>query len=188
MYILSVMRLLPTLIIALSLSGCAYINPESQESQLRTAAPKNQPSIDALLAFGASMAKMSKTSQSELCKSLLDNQKNSPSDEVKLHLMVGRLLSDSCGDIPKLLEDINALKPNLGSDENLQRLIALHTQVLAEMQAQESKIGSMEHNQRKVKSILDAKGVKKKENRLLREKLEAIRSLEKQLDESSNKN
>lgn len=186
MYILSVMRLLPILIITLALSGCAYINPKFQESQLLTAAPKNQPSIDALLAFGASMAKMSKTAQSELCKSLLDNQQNSPSDEVKLHLMIGRLLSDSCGDIPKLLEDINALKPHLAGDENLQRLIALHTYVLAEIQTQESKIGNMEHNQRKVKAILDAKGVKKKENRLLREKLEAIRSLEKQLDESNN--
>ena len=69
MYILSAMRLLPVLLIALVSFGCAYINPESNESNLRPPPPNNQPSIEALLAFGASMANMTENSQAELCQS-----------------------------------------------------------------------------------------------------------------------
>ena len=132
------------------------------------------------------MANMSEASRSELCKSLLDSQKTSTSSDVQLQLMVGRLLSDACGDIPKILEGIDAIKPRYIFDENLQRFITLHAQVLTHMQKQAIKLNNIEHDQQKVKSMLDVKGVKKKETRLLREKLEAIRSMEKQLDESSN--
>ncbi|MGY6274817.1 hypothetical protein [Methylomonas sp. MgM2] len=189
MHIHSAMRLTYMAFFALFVSGCTFIGPGSQDGNVRQPLPADAKSgVNALLAFGASMASMSSASQADLCKSLLDTQKTSPSDGVQLHLMVGRLLSNSCGDIPQLIDDINAIKRKFNSDENLQRFISLNTQVLANMQAQAVKLDNAKHDQQKVKSMLDAKGEKKKETRILREKLEAIRSMEKQLDESSNNN
>jgi hypothetical protein len=53
------------------------------------------------------------------------------------------------------------------------------------------KSGSTERKQKTVQSVPESKGTngsKKDETRLLREKLEAIRSMEKQLDESGGGN
>ena len=190
MYLLSIMRPMRFLLIALFLPGCAQFNQPYRDTGSSYNDPYAQSGVDELLTFGASMANMPESQRAELCRSLLNTQKMSPSDGVQLHLMVGRLLSDACGDIPRLLDGINAIKPAV-YDDGLQRLIALHSQVLARMNSQSKKLTTIERKQQKVKSVLETKETqetKKSENRLLREKLEAIRSMEKQLDENNDGN
>jgi hypothetical protein len=59
------------------------------------------------------------------------------------------------------------------------------------MNNQSKKLSAAEQKQKKVKTVLESKEPsepKKNETRLLREKLEAIRSMEKQMDESVDGN
>ena len=169
--------------------ACASFNSENTESSTVPAYdPYAQSGIDELLAFGASMAGMPGPARADLCQSLINAQKLSPSEGKQLHLMVGRLLSDACGDIPTLLEDIKAISPAYANDERVQRLIAIHSKALQRIQYQAKKAPPPEPKSRKRKPATDAKettGPEKDEARLLREKLEAIRSLEKQMDEST---
>lgn len=182
------MRLLLLLPVIFGLSGCAEFNSAYSD---RMATPYYDPyaesGIDELLAFGASMANMPDAGRADLCKSLLNTQKLSPSDGKQLHLMVGRLLSDACGDIPKILDGVNAVSPRYASDERMQRLITIHTEALNRMHNQSKKLGTAEQKQKKVKTVVESKDApepKTSETRLLREKLDAIRSMEKQMDES----
>jgi hypothetical protein len=71
----------------------------------------------------------------------------------------------------------------------MQRLVAIHTEALKRLQNVSRKPGTLEHKQKTVQSVPESKDTsesKKDENRLLREKLEAIRSMEKHLDESGD--
>jgi hypothetical protein len=188
MLFLQRLQLIVILPLVALLSGCASFNSDYAD---RAPEPPYDPyahsGIDELLAFGASMSAMSDAERNELCKSLTNTQKISPSSGKQLHLMLGRLLSDSCGDIPKIINDVQAIKPNYADDERLQRLITINTLALQRLQNQSRK-NCLEPKSKKSKSKTDAKDLTtepvKDESRLLREKLEAIRSIEKQMDES----
>jgi hypothetical protein len=191
------LSLLPMRIISLALSlllltGCADFMTGWEEGQPdRYNSPYAQSDFDELLGFGANMAKMSPSSRAEGCRSLLKRQKNSPGTAIKLYLMVGRLLSDACGDIPNILDGVGSIPSGSLRDERMQKFVAIHTEALKRLQNMSRKLGSLEHKQKTVQSVLeskDATGSKKNENRLLREKLEAIRSMEKHLDESGDAN
>jgi len=172
----------------LLLAGCAEFNA-GYPNQYND--PYAQSDFDELLAFGANMAKISSSARADVCHTLLKRQKNPPGAGIHLHLMVGRLLSDACGDIAKILNGVNAIQPGSLSDERMQRLVAIHTEALKRLQNVSRRVGSLEHKQKSVQSVLeskDASSSKKDENRLLREKLEAIRSMEKHLDESGDAN
>lgn len=174
----------------LLLAGCAHYNAGYKERVVeRYPDAYAQSDFDELLGFGAGMAGMPASSRTETCRSLLKRQKDTPDPGVQLHLMVGRLLSDACGDIPRILDGLSALPPGTFNDDRLQNLVAIHTEALKRMNTVSKKLGSLEHKQKTVQTVLESKestGSKKDENRLLREKLEAIRSMEKQLDESSD--
>jgi hypothetical protein len=173
------------------LTGCAGLNPDLNENLNHNNDPYAQSDFDKLLAFGANMAKISPPERADVCRTLLKRQKNPPGAEIHLHLMVGRLLSDACGDIPKILDAIAAIPAGTLSDERMQQLIAINTETLKRLQNVSKKIGSLEHKHKSVQSVLESKdtiGSKKNEARLLREKLEAIRSMEKHLDESGDAN
>lgn len=177
----------------LLLTGCADFNAGWNGNEYSD--PYNDPyaqsDFDELLAFGANMAKISPSSRAEVCRTLLKRQKNPPGAGIHLHLMVGRLLSDSCGDIPRILNGISSIPPGSLRDERMQRFVAIHTEALKRLQSVSRKIGTLEHKQKSVQSVLESKdtgGSKKNETRLLREKLEAIRSMEKHLDESGDAN
>ncbi len=181
------------LIMILMLSGCSEVTPPPDSR------PNSQPEptlshFDKLLSFGAAMSAMSDTSRTELCKSLNNTQQLLYSDDVQLQLMVGRLLSDACGSIPKILEGIQTLNPAYASDERMQKLIAIHTQILSRIQQAKK---ASPAKQKKGKPATESKEeVKTKEmiesnpdeTHLLRKKLEAIRSMEKQLDENMESN
>jgi len=175
----------------LLLGGCAQFNSGRDGYSGRHNAPYAQSDFDELLAFGANMAKISPSSRADVCHTLLKPQKNPPGAGVHLHLMVGRLLSDACGDIPRILDGVGSIPPRSLSDERMQRLVAIHTEALKRLQNVSRKLGSLERKQKTVQSVLESKdtnGSKKNETQLLREKLEAIRSMEKHLDESGNAN
>jgi len=172
----------------LLLTGCAQLYSGYSD---RYNDPYAQSDFDELLAFGANMSKIPASSRADVCHTLLKRQKNPPGAGVHLHLMVGRLLSDACGDIPKILNGVNSIPPGSLTDERMQRFVAIHTEALKRLQNVSRKLGSLERKQKTVQSVLESKdtdGSKKNEAQLLREKLEAIRSMEKHLDESGDAN
>ncbi len=186
MFLHSLIRLTRFVIVISLLSGCNHFGSRYSNSAHND--PYAYTGVEDLLSFGYSMANMSESARSEVCKSLQNTQNISPSVGVQLHLMEGRLLSDSCGDIPKLLDGVTAISPVYLTDENLQRLIALHTQTLTRMQDQSKKMCGTGLRLQKNKTLTESKESrepKKNETRLLREKLEAIRTMEKQLDENN---
>lgn len=150
--------------------------------------PYTEIDFDELLSFGANMANVQAASRAELCRSLLMRHRGPQDAGIQLYLMVGRLLSDSCGSIPKILDGVNAIPAYKLSDARLHRLISIHTAALKRMELAPRRQSNSESQSGRVQNPKDSKGAKQDENRLLREKLEAIRAMEKQLDESSNGN
>jgi hypothetical protein len=175
----------------LLLAGCAEFTPPWDDDSARTIDPYTQSGFDELLAFGANMANIPPSSRAKVCSTLLKRQKSSPGVGNQLHLMVGRLLSDSCGDISTILDGIDSIPYASLSDERMQKLIAIDKETLKRMQTVPKKPGPVERKSKKAQSVPESKqtkGSNNNENRLLREKLEAIRSMEKHLDESGGAN
>jgi len=179
-------------------TGCTEFNTGwNRYPNQYTNDPYTQSDFDELLAFGANMANISSSSRTDVCRILLNRQNGTPGTGVWLHLMVGRLLSDSCGDIPKILDGINTIPPGSLPDQRLQKLVDIHTETLKRMNTVPRKSVSVSRKQKTVKSMQEAKEStgpkestesKNDETRLLREKLDAIRSMEKHLDESGGGN
>lgn len=177
------------LILALSLillSGCAHMNSGSGAwYSSRSNDPYAQLDFDELLSFGSNMAGIPAASRADVCHSLLKSQRGSSDVGIQLHLLVGRLFSDECGDIPGVLDGVAAIPRENLYDERLQKLVAIHTEALKRIGNQAKAVCTQEHKPKSVQPVLEPKessGSKKDETRLLREKLEAIRSLEKQMD------
>lgn len=173
----------------LVIGGCAEVNSSVKEHFPTVySAPVVHSDVDELLDFGNTLTNMNTASRTETCRSLVKRQKEEPEIGGLLHLMVGRLLSDACGDIPKILDEIAGIPPSSLGDERMRHLVAIHSEALKRVNSTSKKLGSLERKQKTVQNVLetkDAAGTKKEESRLLREKLEAIRSMEKQLDETS---
>jgi hypothetical protein len=171
----------------LLMTGCAQINPSIAESPPAITPPNVQSDFDELLAFGANMAKSTPTARNEICRFLLKRQKASPEPEIQLKLMLARSLSDTCGDIPRILDGINTISPELLSGERMQNLVIIQTEALKRLLPTLKKTATPECKPKPDKSGLESKEtteVKKNETDLLREKLDAIRSMEKHMDES----
>jgi hypothetical protein len=206
------MQKISLLLSLLLLAGCARFNSDWNEDSGRHDGPYMQSSFDELLAFGANMANIPPLSRSEVCSTLLKRQKDYPGTGIELHLMVGRLFSDTCGDIPEILKGVGSIPPESLSDERVQKLVSIYTEALKRSHAVSIKLSSLERKHKKLQSVLESKNVsrskknttiskkngdeskktedesKKNETQLLREKLEAIRSMEKHLDESGDAN
>lgn len=175
----------------LLLAGCAQFNSPWQGNAGQYNDPYAQSDFDNLLGFGANMAQIPSSSRTKICKTLLKGQKDSTGTGIRLHLMVGRLLSDACGDISTILKGIDSIPPGNLTDERLQRFVAINKEALKRMYIQSRKSGGTGRKQKTAQPVPYSKntdGSKKDETRLLREKLEAIRSMEKQLDESGSGN
>ncbi len=171
------------------LTGCAELNPNGYANSYNN--PYRQSELDELLTFGDNMAKIPSSSRVKVCRTLLTRQNNYTDSGVLFHLLIGRLLSDSCGDIPKILEGIASIPPARLNDEQLMKLVAINMEALKRMNYTSKKVVSMERKQKKAPTVPESKdssGSKNDEARLLREKLEAIRSMEKHLDESGDAN
>ena len=185
------MRKISLALSLLLLAGCAEFTPPWDGDSERTIDPYTQSDFDELLAFGANMANIPPSSRAKVCRTLLKRQNDSAGIGVQLHLMVGRLLSDACGDIPAILDGVGSIPYASLSDERMQKLVAIDKEILKRMQNVPKKSGSVERKPKKTQSLPESKqtkGSNNNENRLLREKLEAIRSMEKHLDESGDAN
>jgi hypothetical protein len=177
---------------------CAQFNSSWNGDSDHYVDPYAQSDFDELLAFGANMTQIPSSSHIKVSNTLLKLQKDYPGTGIQLHRMVGRLLSDACGEIPGILEGIGSIPPANLSDERMQKLVASDTETLKRLHEVSNKLGPLERKHKTVQSFLESKtatGSKKKEwesnkdeTRLLREKLEAIRSMEKYLDESESGN
>jgi len=172
----------------LLLTGCAEFNAAGNENPSPHNDAPVQSDFDELLAFAANMSRMPASSRTDACHALLKQQKDAPETGVQLHLLVGRLLSDACGDIPKILTAVTALPPGSLSDERMQQLVAVYAEALKRLQSVSKKAATLERRKKSLLESKDANRSKKDEARLLREKLEALRSMEKHLDESGDAN
>ena len=177
----------------LLLTGCAQFTSDWAGNSGGYADPYAQSDFDGLFGFDANMAQMPLSSRSEVCDILLKRQQNYPAVGIQLRLMIGRLFSDACGNITNILDGVSTIPSGSLSDARVQNLVAIHTQALRRLQVVSRKSLPLECKQKTVKPASasasgskDEKGAKNNENRLLREKLEAIRSMEKHLDESGD--
>lgn len=171
----------------LLLTGCAQFNSDWPGNSGGYADPYAQSDFDGLFVFDANMAQMPLSSRGEVCDILLKRQQDYPAVGIQLRLMIGRLFSDACGNIPDILDGVSAIPSASLIDARVQKLVAIHTEALRRLQVVSRKSLPLECKQRTVKPVSkDEKGAKNTENRVLREKLEAIRSMEKHLDESGD--
>jgi len=191
------MRFIHVIVLSVLVSGCALINPE-EDKDIPLPAPPPKPieksQFDELLDFAANFAGMPATPRTETCRALLKNQKEHPGPQIQLRLLVGRLYSDNCGEISKILEGVAALPAETVAEDRLQKLVTTYKEALKRMMTSAKKINVLERKQKAVEteSALEPKPVAKEpkngESSLLRDKLEAIRSMEKQLDEKKDGN
>jgi hypothetical protein len=174
----------------LLLTGCSTFNSGWNRTP-RYYDSYAQSDFEELLDFGNNMAQLPHSSRTKICRALLKSQKGPRATGILLHMMIGRLLSDSCGDIPRILSGIRAIPSRNLGDPRIQKLISIHTEALKRMNTMPMKYRSQQYNQRPDQPEDEpkaAKGSKKNETRILREKLEAIRTMEKQMDESGEPN
>lgn len=173
-------------------SGCARYNNTYNNAPPPPYDPYAQIDFDDLLNFSANMAGISASARSDICRTLLKSDKGPSDISVQLHLLEGRLFSEDCGDIASILDAVAAMPPGSLRDERAQKLITIHSEALKRLNSQPRKIGSTVERKSKTTpasatpETKEIPGAKKDEARLLREKLEAIRSMEKQLDETGN--
>jgi len=178
-------RALSLTLLLLLMTGCTQYYPRYDGFYDRYEDPYSQANADELLSFGARMSRMSTSSRAKECRTLLKRQKKYPSAGTQLHLMVGRLHSDSCGEVAKILSGVGSM-PKGRFNEQTQNLIAIHMDALKHLNTLSKKYGLLGCNQISDESDLEVKDVKrsnKNETRLLREKLDAIRAMEKHLDD-----
>lgn len=178
-----------TAAILLLLTACAQFEKEPVAVPECYTPPKVVSEFDKLLAFAADFAGMPAPARAEVCGSLLKRQKEAPDTSVYLQLLSVRAMSDACGDIGKIVQQIDEMPAENLQDESLRRFVAAQKEGLKNMVAVTKKLGSLERKQKKYQSVLESKetaGTKANEARLLREKLDAIRTMEKQLDESGD--
>jgi len=163
--------------------------------------PWARADLDELLDFGADLASRTAAERAEVCLGLLEREKESPSTGVQLHLLVGRLLSETCGDAQKIRDGLDAIPADAIPDERVGRWLELQKEVLGRMDIQSKKLAVLERKQKSLQSQAVSKPPPKKpdksavakeptdsEARLLKDKLEAIRAMEKKLDETGEGN
>ncbi|PPD40288.1 MAG: hypothetical protein CTY17_06670 [Methylomonas sp.] len=166
------------------LPGCAQHEAKPSPPAPIIEAVETSSEFDDLLRFGAEMANMTPVKRAEICKALTKQTDT----RIHLKLMTGRLLSSHCGNITEIIHQIKTLELN---DTRLQLLVAIHTEALVNLLSQRKKPAA---SHRKSKSILveppakETQETTRDEVQLLRDKLEAIRNVEKQMDESSEGN
>lgn len=172
-----------TSVVILCLAGCAEFYPSrpfvpyhgfSQDPYMRS-------DIDELLRFGAHFAQGNASLRSETCRLLLKREQDPPSLGVQLHLMMGRVLSETCGDIPKLLASLGSIPAERLPDDRVRSLVVFNTAVLKRLGTPAKRLAVDERKQKATRSAPDPKS---DDARILREKLDAIRAIEKNLDET----
>jgi hypothetical protein len=182
-----------TVCLALALlSGCAGNRPGwmGGPSLARPEQYYARADLDEQLRFGAEMANKSAASRAEECRRLLKLQRTAPGAGVSLHLLAGRLLSDSCGDARKVASSVDQIPASELSDSRLQWWVSLQTEALKRMSSGSKRAVVAERRSRQGKDDASAKpdsaapADSNDEAKVLRKKLEQIRALERKLDKA----
>jgi hypothetical protein len=199
---------IPLCLAFLLLTGCAQTKPEPEPPPQPTVVDSiSRVDLDELLSFGADMVGKTSAERAKACQTLLSRQKEATRTGVQLHLLAGRLLSDACGDIPAILEGVEAIPTDNLPDDHVRRLVSQQTETLKRLQNLSKKLALLERKQKSAQSLLKSKPAKsinkaksevevpkeveapkEDEAQRLRDKLEAIRAMEKKLDESGGGN
>ncbi|MGR9108366.1 MAG: hypothetical protein ACU843_15710 [Gammaproteobacteria bacterium] len=182
------MQIVARVLILALLAGCAEFQSGWNGLNGRYAAGYGQPDFDELLDFGANMANISPSARAKVCRTLT-TQNRSASVTIKLFLLSGRLFSNSCGDISRILSGVAAIPPSALRDERVRKLVAIQSEALKRLEYPSLRPSYAEPVRKTGPSNpkrSDERTSKPDESRLLREKLEAIRSMEKQMDQSDD--
>ncbi|NJD05519.1 MAG: hypothetical protein FIA97_03345 [Methylococcaceae bacterium] len=144
--------------------------------------PSRYSGVDAddLLAFQADFAHKSAAARAEECRWLVKRQQQSPQLDWTLRLMIGRPLSESCGDPGRLVRAYESLSARQHLDRRAEGLGDYQAKVLQRLGYGGRRTDAAA--ERTEKST--AKGNGKDDPKLLREKLEAIRAIERDMDEN----
>lgn len=173
----------------LLLNACAHFNkPEPEPVPECQVVAKPASKFDQLLAFAVDTSKMPPPARAELCRGLVKRQKDTPDSNTLMQILVARTLSDSCGEIGKLLDQATAIPAAAYDDDQLRQFIGLQQEVLRNLQFMSKRLNSLEKKKKKLLGVTDKELTENNpdETRLLREKLDAIRTMEKQLDSGSS--
>lgn len=133
---------------------------------------------DDLLAFQADFAHKSPAARAEECRWLAKRQQQSAQLDWTLRLMIGRPLSEACGDPGRLVRSYESLSARQRLDRRAAGLGDYQAKVLQRLGYAGRREGGTEHTDK------NAAKSGKDESKLLREKLEAIRAIERGMDES----
>lgn len=142
---------------------------------------RESPSVGELIDFQSDFAHKSPASRSEECRTLSQRQRETPHARWILRLMLGRALSEACGDVAKLLRAYDNLTARNVLDQPVAGMAAYQAEILRRVGTGGRK-GSIADRKTKSEPTLKTG---KDESKLLREKIEAIRSIEKKMDEQS---
>ncbi|MBP1148289.1 MULTISPECIES: hypothetical protein [Methylocaldum] len=182
-----------TVLMGLSvLAGCAEFYPDRYRASYYTPSHDaySRSDIDELLGFGAAFANKTAASRAEECRRMLKHYRQNPDVGVRLHLLIARTLSEACGDTTKILASVGAIPPERMPDGRVQNLVAIQMETLKRAGSLSRKAVAAERKpDRKQATVCapDSKTVDKTnpptdEAKILREKLEAIRAIEKSMD------
>jgi hypothetical protein len=169
-----------------SLTGCTSFYARSPSYYEGSYDSYERTDIDELLKFGGDFANQSASFRVEECHRLLKREKKNPVAGIALHLLMGRMLSDACGDIPKVLKSVAAIPPSSLRNDRVERLVAFNVEALKRMAyTQPRSVAAGTGKKTKGGGGGGGEGDSRSDDaKLLREKLDAIRSIEKNMDEN----
>jgi hypothetical protein len=185
-----------TVLIGLSvLAGCAEFSPDRYRASYYTPSydAYSRSDIDELLGFGAAFANKTGAARAEECRRLLKHYQNNPDVGVRLHLLIARTFSEACGDTTRILTSVGAIPPHQMPDGRVQNLVAIQMETLKRAGSLSRKSATAERKTDRKQTAVRAPDSKPgykadsptDEARILREKLEAIRAIEKSMDAPS---
>ena len=191
------------LLLFLLLAGCAHVKPDLQAQQPSEGQPDDpyaRSDLDGLLGFGSGLDGQTPSARVEVCRALLKRQQEPPPPAAQtgilLHLKTARLFSNACGDIPKILDGVDAIPAQDIPDGRVRQWVVVQTQALKRVDSLSKRLGTLERKHKSLHSLLASKASKSPgktrvakpskhgESRALRDKLDAIRSMEERMDET----
>lgn len=174
------------------LGGCAEFSDDWARPSyyLQSHDSYSRTDLEELLGFGAAFANKSAAARAEECRRLLKRSKANPDTGVRLHLLVARTLSKACGDKTRIIASVGGIPPDRLPDGRVQNLIAIQMETLRHGASVSRKaVATPRKTERKQATVRapDTKEAPKNdtptdEAKILREKLEAIRAIEKSMD------
>jgi hypothetical protein len=113
---------------------------------------------------------------------LLKREREHPQPGLHLHLLVGRTVSKSCGDIGSIIRSVSAITAGRIPDARVRWLIAKDSATLREIQRLSSLASARAPRTQKAKNADCPPGPQVEENRRLKQKLDEVRAIERQLE------